>query len=96
MDRIIALVSLIVSVVAITLAGVTFANSEKRAQSVLDQRERQLIQHLFPTLQTIYSDFDLAVPSQPPKTLEELFDPLVGMIESIASPALHVVPPDAG
>ncbi len=84
MNQTIAVVSLIVSVVALILAALAFSTSEKRAQSVLEQREQQLIQHLSPRFQAIYSDFDLAVPTQSPRTIEELLDPKFSLVESVS------------
>ena len=58
------------------------------AMRALRQRETELVRHLAPKMDIIYRDM-LADPSRipkSPKTLEELLDPLVTLLDQIGDP----------
>jgi hypothetical protein len=85
-DRTLIFLSLFLSVLALAYAAwVHHQGSEALAGRALRQREAELVRHWTPRMQTVYRDM-LGDPSRLPKnptTLEELFDPLVSIIEGI-------------
>ncbi len=87
MDRKIAVLSLVVSVVALVMAALTYSQAGNRARSLIQQREQQLIRHLVPRVEAIYQDFNLAFPAEPPTSLEQLIDPMLRMIEPVTDEA---------
>lgn len=87
MDRKIVVLSLVVSVVALAMAAFTYLQSGNRAQSLIQQREQQLIRYLLPRVEAIYQDFNLAFPAEPPTSLEQLLDPMLRLIEPVTSEA---------
>ncbi len=87
MDRKIAVMSLVVSVGALAMATFTYSQSGNKAQSLIQQREQQLIRHLLPRVEAIYQDFNLAFPAEPPTSLEQLIDPMLRMIGPVTDEA---------
>jgi len=58
-----------------------------RVDSVVNRRERQLIEHWAPQMRSVYADMfgKTNVMRSEPKTLEELFEPFFQLIEKMGA-----------
>jgi hypothetical protein len=86
-DKALVYLSLGLSCVAISYsAWVHYQGSEVLAMRALKQREAELVRHWAPRFEEIYSGLNVErnPPLKPPTTLEELFDPLVEMMNGLA------------
>ena len=89
MNRTLALISLALSTIALVLAALTYSMSSERAQSILQEREDHFIEHFAPKFEAIYADFEITAPSSPPRSVEELFDPIVSLFESVSGASVQ-------
>jgi hypothetical protein len=86
-DKALVYLSLGLSCVAISYAAwVHHQGSEVLALRALKQREAELVRHWAPKFEEIFSGLNVErnPPLKPPTTLEELFDPLVEMMNGLA------------
>jgi hypothetical protein len=91
-DRPLIYLSLALSVASLSYAAwVHYQGSEILAMRALRQRETALVRHWAPRMEMVYRDM-LADSTQVPKnptTLEELFDPLVALLEQVGETGSH-------
>lgn len=77
--KILPAISLLLSVVAVVLASLSYFRADAAAGAALERREAELIETINPKLQEIYADFDMTLPEKQknPKTLEDALGPLM-------------------
>ena len=80
-------ISLFLSIIAVALAFWAVTAVEARAEAAVREREQWMLDRLKPTVHAIYSDFDLSLPAsaEHPQTLEDLFEPMLHLMRSVAS-----------
>jgi hypothetical protein len=86
-DKALVYLSLGLSCVAISYAAwVHHQGSEVLALRALKQREAELVRHWAPKFEEMFAGLNVELDStlKPPTTLEELFDPLVEMMNGLA------------
>jgi hypothetical protein len=83
--RILTVISLIISLAALTIAVTVYQSVDAKAAAAVDKREQLMILRLEPQLNTLYSDFHVepSSESQNPKTIEELVQPLFRLVEPV-------------
>ena len=83
MNRFISIAALVISIVALFLALNTQRADERIAQEMIDKREQQLIEALWPDIQKVCKDIGVGSVKldKRPSTLEELLAPLFETID---------------
>jgi hypothetical protein len=84
MQQRLGLVALVVSLIALAVAGSTYFQADARAEAALQRRERELVRRYSPPIRRICADFRMSVPEGEPQTLEELFEPLGRLLEGLS------------
>lgn len=74
---------LVISSTAVFIALRAQSNAQQAAVEVVQEREQELIDSLWPQLREVYADIGEpeATPSERPRSIEELFEPLFRTIE---------------
>jgi hypothetical protein len=87
-SRIISFIALLVSMASLSYVIWLHHNINSFAQAALRQRESELVYHFTPNMFDLYRGLGVAENKLPksPQTLEELFQPLVGIITNMDSP----------
>jgi hypothetical protein len=80
----VGILSLLISLAALTLSVVTYAQADSRAESALRRREKALMDRIKPSVYKIYEDFGLKGVPTDPQTLDEALAPLVKLMEGLA------------
>jgi hypothetical protein len=64
---------------------VNHLSADRLAMNALRQRERELVEKFAPRMEDVYRDMipHRKPPNATPTTLEELIDPLIGLMESV-------------
>ena len=83
MDRAISIVSLLVSIAAVTTALLVYINADTIADAAVQRREAAMVEKLKPKMLRILADFDSAEDVKSATTLDALFAPLFKMATSI-------------
>ncbi|MFO0916195.1 MAG: hypothetical protein U0795_24770 [Pirellulales bacterium] len=76
---------LIVSITALVLSVGVYTRADAIAEAALRRREQQMVDRLNPQIQSVYRDFgiDLSPESAEPRSLEDLFLPMIGLVTNI-------------
>lgn len=84
-NRSLSLASLMVALLAIAYAAWLHSRVEAMAYEALRRRESELVRHWAPKMEPIYAEMlaGTARTTGNPETLEELFEPLVSLIDSL-------------
>ena len=84
MQKILPLLALAVSLLALVIAGYTYLRADALAQDAVDRRERALVERLEPEVMAIYHDFGILLTPQQqnPRTLADLIEPLFIVMDS--------------
>ena len=85
-DKILALVSILLSVTALTYTAWLHNHTEALVQQSLKAREREFVQTLAPKIQEVYSGFGITNNVGNPTTLDQLFGPYLDIINRMATP----------
>ena len=86
MNKALSITALIISIVALGLGAHAHLNACRLADQALGRREAQIIEKLWPSMQIIYQDLlegSEGYTGKKPETIDELFTPLLNIIESI-------------
>jgi hypothetical protein len=80
-----AIVSLVLSAVALGLAVFTFVRADAIADRAIERRERELVEQLKPHAFAVFADFDLALGENElqPQTLADLAEPMIRINRSV-------------
>jgi hypothetical protein len=86
MNRIMSIAAFAISVVALCLAVHSHFHADRMAEQALRRREQQMIDRMWPNVKAIYDDLlqgSKGYTGEKPETIEELFTPLVTMVEQV-------------
>jgi len=97
-DRILTYLALALSVASLCYAAWVHQNSEELAMRAWHKRETELVRHWTPKFKELFEGVgpNAATWLKPPMTLEELFDPLIKIMNAVGTPPDSVTnaPPD--
>ena len=84
-DRALIYLSLVVGTAALAYAAWIHRHADEMVTQALRRREAELVTHLAPKVRTVYSDLlgKTNVLAAEPRTLEELFQPMLTMVEQL-------------
>ena len=93
--------ALLLSTIAIVLAGVAYARSSCRAETTIRERERAFIDRMWPLVERMYKDMPVEVPHTKPDTIAVLLEPflqswLATQERDTANQRIHQAPDGAG
>ncbi len=80
MNRIMSIVALVISLIALALAGHAHLHADRMAEQALRRREQKLVDRMWPDMKVIYADFLEGAEGytvEKPETIEGLFGPLI-------------------
>lgn len=86
MNRILSIVALVISLIALTLAGHAHLRADRMADEALRRREQKLVDRMWPDMKVIYADLlegSEGYTGEKPETIEGLFGPLITVFGTI-------------
>ena len=84
MPKVLSIVALVVSIAALGLSIVTHTQTDARVEDAIRRREKALVERAKPSFMKIFSDFGMKDVPSDPQTLDDLFDPLIKLMEGLA------------
>lgn len=86
-NRSLSVVSLVVALLAIAYGAWLHSRVEVMAYEAVRRREHELVRHWAPKMEPIYADIleGKARTTENPETLQELFEPLMSLFDSLGA-----------
>jgi hypothetical protein len=82
--RWLSFVALAFSLLALGLSAYTWRQADARAEAALQRREKALVDKYRPAVVKLCKEFSVKEPPEDAKTLDELCEPLGGLLEGLS------------